>query len=214
MTISEIIAQIMAFMGLGSNIISVQCKRRRLILAFQVLGNILYGLQYVFLRAWPGFTISIISAIECVVVYYYANYASSCNKEVENARKAGRPLSEDEMAQLCTDEKKFNGKMPVLVFVLMLVAITVMGFLSYRTPMDLLPIVVTAIYTWAIWQPDTKKFRLAAVTFPICWFIYNMYVGAWVSMCTSVVEFISAIAAIVRIDVVKYNHNHGGQEHN
>ena len=136
MTISEIIAQIMAFMGLGSNIISVQCKRRRLILAFQVLGNILYGLQYVFLRAWPGFTISIISAIECVVVYYYANYASSCNKEVENARKAGRPLSEDEMAQLCTDEKKFNGKMPVLVFILMLVAITVMGFLSYRTPMD------------------------------------------------------------------------------
>lgn len=37
---------------------------------------------------------------------------------------------------------------------------------------------------------------------PVGWFIYNMHVGAWVSMCTAVVEFCSALAAIVRIDIM------------
>ena len=184
MTPHQIITQILALTGLSCNVISVQVNRRRWIVFFQVAENLLYSLQYVFLSAWSAFTVSIISAVECIIVYYYAN----------------------------RDPDSPNSKMPLWLMLLIMAVISVVGLIQYRGPFDAIPVVVTAFYTWAIWQPNLRTFRLSAMTFPVCWFIYNWHVGAWVSVGTSVIEFISATSAVIRFDVLKYNHNHDRKE--
>lgn len=187
MTANAIIAQVLALLGLGSNIASVQCRRRIWVLAFQIAANIFYGLQYIFLGVWSAFAVSITSALECIVVYGYAN-----GSQAEQRR---HPL-------------------PLAVLLAIMAITTIFGLVGYAEPLDLLPIIVTVVYSWAVWQSNLRTFRLVAMLIPVCWFIYNMQVGAWVSMCTAVVEFGSAVAAVIRIDMLKYNHNHGGKKHN
>ena len=63
MTSAQIIAQVLGFVGLGCNITSVQCKRRRWVLTFQALADIVYGAQYIFLAAWSGLAISLWSRL-------------------------------------------------------------------------------------------------------------------------------------------------------
>ena len=201
MTIGEIMAQIFALAGLGSNIASVQCKRRIWVLLFQIAANVLYAVQYVFLDAWPAFAVSMVSAVECIVVYYYANRAGRAGTDL------GKPLTSDQTdtGRRQTDNKADDNKvarMPLPVLLLIMIATTVFGLMDYTGALSLLPIIVTIAYSWAVWQPNLRIFRVIAVLIPICWFIYNMHVGAWVSMCTAVVETISALSAIVRIDIL------------
>ena len=201
MTIGEIMAQIFALAGLGSNIASVQCKRRIWVLLFQIAANVLYAVQYVFLDAWPAFAVSMVSAVECIVVYYYANRAGRAGTDLE------KPLTSDQTDTGCrqTDNKADDNKvarMPLPVLLLIMIATTVFGLMDYTDALSLLPIIVTIAYSWAVWQPNLRIFRVIAVLIPICWFIYNMHVGAWVSVCTAVVETISALSAIVRIDIL------------
>lgn len=201
MTIGEIIAQVFALAGLGSNIASVQCKRRIWVLLFQISANVLYAVQYVFLGAWPAFAVSMVSAVECIVVYYYANRADRAGTDL------GKPLTSDQTdaGRRQTDNKADDNKvarMPLPVLLPIIIATTVFGLMDYTDTLSLLPIIVTIAYSWAVWQPNLRIFRVIAVLIPICWFIYNMHVGAWVSMCTAVVETISALSAIVRIDIL------------
>ena len=193
MTIGEIMAQIFALAGLGSNIASVQCKRRIWVLLFQISANVLYAVQYVFLDAWPAFAVSMVSAVECIVVYYYANRADRAGTDL------GKPLTSDQTdtGRRQTDNKADDNKvarMPLPALLLIMIATTVFGLMDYTDALSLLP------------KPNLRIFRAIAVLIPICWFIYNMHVGAWVSMCTAVVETISALSAIVRIDVFGRKH--------
>ena len=192
MTIGEIMAQIFALAGLGSNIASVQCKRRIWVLLFQISANVLYAVQYVFLDAWPAFVVSIVSALECVVVYYYANRALTKAAEKVAAKS-------DSNVGRATNS---TAKMPLPILILIMVLTTVFGLMDYTDALSLVPVVVTITYSWAVWQPNLRIFRIIAALIPVGWFIYNMHVGAWVSMCTAVVEFCSALAAIARIDIM------------
>lgn len=165
-----IIAQALGFAGLGSNIASVQCKRRYWVLIWQIAANLLYGVQYIFLGAWSGLAVCIISALECIIVYYYANRKST--------------------------------KMPAWVLILIIVTITIAGCFSYTDTFSLIPLVVTALYSWAVWQPNLRIFRIISAIIPVGWFVYNLHVAAYVPMFTSIIECASAIAAIVRIDIL------------
>ena len=185
-------AQIFALAGLGSNIASVQCKRRIWVLLFQISANVLYAVQYVFLDAWPAFVVSIVSALECVVVYYYANRALTKAAEKVAAKS-------DSNVGRATNS---TAKMPLPILILIMALTTVFGLMDYTDVLSLVPVAVTIAYSWAVWQPNLRIFRIIAMLIPVGWFIYNMHVGAWVSMCTAVVEFCSALAAIVRIDIM------------
>ena len=195
MNLNSIIAQCLAFLGLGSNIASVQCKRRIWVLFFQISANVLYAVQYIFLDAWPAFATSIVSAVECLIVYYYANQVL--------VKKVDKNISEDSgRVKSGKDNNVEEGKMPLPVLLLIILATIGFGLLDYKDTLSLLPIAVTIAYSWVVWQPNLKIFRAVSVLIPACWFIYNMHVGAWVSMCTAVVEFGSAIAAVIRIDIL------------
>lgn len=173
MPINEVLAQIFALMGLGSNVASVQSDKRRWVLVFQVLANLLYGMQYIFLSAWPALGVSVISAVECIIVYYYAKWHAGS-----------------------------NGKMSLPILILIIIAIIIVSLLTYTDIYSLIPAVATITYTIIVWQPNLLAFRLASAFISACWFVYNLRARAWVSVATSVVEFVSAVVAVARLDIL------------
>lgn len=186
-----VIAQLLSILGLVSNIASVQCKKRRAILFFQIMANLFYALQYVFLGAWSALVITLISAVECVVIYYYA--VKKYTPEEEKLLRRGA-----------------NGeiRMPLSVLIVTMVAVIAAGMWTFFTadkmdPLALFPTVITTAYTWAIWQPNLTIFRAIMAAIPAGWFCYNLHVKAYVAVVTSVFEFASAAEAFVRLDLLR-----------
>ena len=67
-----IIAQIMALVACGLNIISMQCKQRKNILLFFLLGNIVGATGLLLLKAYAGALIQFVFAFQTLINYIYA----------------------------------------------------------------------------------------------------------------------------------------------
>jgi len=67
----NVFAQILAIFGLLFLIISVQLNNKLKILFCKIISNIFYGLQYLFLSAFSGACMSLLSLIRNIVFYLY-----------------------------------------------------------------------------------------------------------------------------------------------
>lgn len=94
---------------------------------------------------------------------------------------------------------------PVSLWILLLViGITIYsGILSYNGLISLIPIITGIMYSIAVWQPNLKIFRINSVINALCWIFYNIQVGAYVSILSSIIELISGSIAIIKLDVLK-----------
>lgn len=97
------------------------------------------------------------------------------------------------------DKNKKQKSKGALLFLITCLAI--MTFLTYKDCFSIVALVASSVFTFGIWQNDLKTFRRIAVFVPILWFVYNWYVGAYISMFASCMEFISALVAIYRLDL-------------
>jgi hypothetical protein len=98
---------------------------------------------------------------------------------------------------------KENKEKSVLILIIFMILSIIIGLLSYTDIFSLIPIITSIMYTYGAWQNDLKKFRLIALLVPIFWFIYNIYVSAYIGLIATVIEFVSAAVAIIRLDLVK-----------
>lgn len=64
-----ILAQILAFVACGLNVISMQCKKRRKILFYLIIGNIVGAIGLILLKAYTGALIQFIFALETLINY-------------------------------------------------------------------------------------------------------------------------------------------------
>lgn len=64
-----ILAQIFAFVACGLNVISMQCKKRKSILFFLILGNIIGATGLIFLKAYAGALIQFVFGIQTIMNY-------------------------------------------------------------------------------------------------------------------------------------------------
>lgn len=69
MDVLFILAQLFAFIACGLNVISMQCKKRKSILFFLILGNIIGAVGLIFLKAYAGALIQFIFGIETIINY-------------------------------------------------------------------------------------------------------------------------------------------------
>ena len=99
-------------------------------------------------------------------------------------------------------EKK-NKPKSVFVLILFLAIGIISGGLSYQDIFSTIPLFSTLAFTWALWQSDLRKFRIIALIEPIAFFFYDFHVGAWVGMIVTALEFVGALVAIIRLDILK-----------
>ena len=65
------IAQIIGIIILIITVVSIQQKTKEGILVFQIVANLLDGIQYFLLNAITGGVIGLINVLRCIVFYYY-----------------------------------------------------------------------------------------------------------------------------------------------
>ena len=96
-----------------------------------------------------------------------------------------------------------NKDIPLYVLLITLAIILYSGFLSYSGILSLIPIITGAIYSWATWQKNMKKFRIVCIINAISWLFYNFIVGAYVGALSTIIEFIFATISLIRFDLKK-----------
>lgn len=94
---------------------------------------------------------------------------------------------------------------PVKLWILLLIiGITIYsGILSYAGPISLIPIITGIMYSTAVWQQNLKIFRINCIINSLAWIFYNIQVGAYVSILSSITELISGSIAIIKLDIIK-----------
>lgn len=97
------------------------------------------------------------------------------------------------------DEKEIPNKF-LYIYILIIV---IFGVFTFNGLISIIPILVSILYAYAVWQDNLKVYRIITIIGSISWIIYNFLVGAYVGVAGNVFQLISAIIAFIRIDVLK-----------
>lgn len=99
------------------------------------------------------------------------------------------------------EKRKINKSIISLIIFEMLAII--LGIYSYVGILSLIPITTCIMYTYATWQDNLKIFRIIAFIVPVLFTIYNIYVGAYIGIISTIIELIAALIAIIKLDILK-----------
>lgn len=95
-------------------------------------------------------------------------------------------------------EEKKHGKISNLSFLFFILLIIVIGMFTYNGIISLLPIIISLIYMYSIWQNNLNITRYLFIITAIIWIYYNMSVGAYINIIGNIFEILSGIISIIR----------------
>lgn len=94
------------------------------------------------------------------------------------------------------DKKKLKPALSVLL--LFEIVAIVSGVLSWQNIWSLIPIVVTVVFTYGLWQDNIKITRITSAFTGFGWVSYNLIVRAYVGALLDGALGISSIVALIR----------------
>lgn len=176
MTEIEIIAQIVSIAGMVANLLSYQQKAQKRIILFQFFASLLFSASFFMLGEYVGAILNLIGIARAIVFMY---------KEKTRATH---------IAWLIGFSLAFASTY-VLIF-------TVFGKEVNATNLiiQLLPVVAMIIATVSFRLSARDVRRLGLISSPL-WLIYNIFCFSIGGICTEILNIISMIVGIVRLDV-------------
>lgn len=72
------------------------------------------------------------------------------------------------------------------------------GIISWQNMWSLIPIIVSVIYTYGLWQDDVRIIKITTGMAGLGWSIYNIAVKAYVGVIQQTSQLISSIIALYR----------------
>lgn len=100
------------------------------------------------------------------------------------------------------EDKRFD---KIWIYIGVMVAYTVMAFLTFDGPISLLPIIAEYVYATALWQTNVSHIRYGTAIMVVFWLTYDIIVRAYPSAICDMIVFTSTIISIVRFRK-KINH--------
>ena len=95
-------------------------------------------------------------------------------------------------------ENKFlKTNYPLFIIIFLYVIINIF---TYDGISSLFPAIASIIYAFVLWQDEPKKIRFGSSIMLAMWFVYNLFVKAYVGAIVELVLFISSVIAIIKID--------------
>jgi len=94
--------------------------------------------------------------------------------------------------------KKKDMKPSLVVLVLFEIVAIVSGIISWQNIWSLIPIIVTVVYTYGLWQDNVTVIRITTGIAGLGWSIYDIIVRAYVGAIQEISQFISAIISLIR----------------
>lgn len=94
-------------------------------------------------------------------------------------------------------EKEF----PKWLGIIYLIISAICGFISYKSIIDILPVLGGVTYALSIIQTKEKNIRRVTMINTLCWFIYDFSVGAYTAFISDIIFTMSTIIGIIRYDI-------------
>lgn len=94
--------------------------------------------------------------------------------------------------------KKHDKNPSLIVLLLFEVIAIVSGIISWQNMWSVIPIIVTVVYTYGLWQDNVKVIRISTAIAGLGWAIYNIIVMAYVGTIQSISQLISAVIALFK----------------
>jgi hypothetical protein len=91
----------------------------------------------------------------------------------------------------------------VYVLVLFIILLLGVGFLTYDGPLSTFPIIITILYTYGTWQPNTRILRLIFFVCAWMWIYFNYNVGSYILIVGNAMEIISSVVSFFRFGLLK-----------
>ena len=98
---------------------------------------------------------------------------------------------------MVSPERKDN-KTSIYSLLFFILSIVILGVLTVRNYLSLIPIIITFSYSIAIWQKNMNINRIVYVGAAVLWTYYNYNVGAYVPFAGNIFEIISGTIALIR----------------
>lgn len=98
---------------------------------------------------------------------------------------------------------KYKWAKSPLWFVFFVVALVVVGIITWGGWISICAILGAVFSTIALWMKDAKKVRLISLLVAPCWIIYNIYYGTWAGVINELIATTSIVIGIIRLDLKK-----------
>lgn len=96
-------------------------------------------------------------------------------------------------------KKKIPSKLIPLYFLISILA----GFITYKTYIDILPILCSILYVFTIIQTKEKYIRILSLLSILVWIIYMFFTRAYTTMILEIFLLMSTVIAIIKYDILK-----------
>lgn len=163
-----VLSQVLVIINYVLLIISYQLKNRKTILIVNFVSTISISIAYLLLSAYTGFAMAIVSIIRNII--FLAN-----NKKRKKITK-----------------KDVNILLLLCAISVLFTVFTYDGFFS------LMPLVATILYTYSIWQKDTKVYKILGIPVCLAAITYNIYINSIFGIIFEICLAISAIIGLTR----------------
>lgn len=83
-----------------------------------------------------------------------------------------------------------------LLFISILIIISTI--FTYSGPLSLLSVLATALYTYSVWQKDTKLYKILGVPISLLWISYNVYIYSIFGIILESILLMSAVGGFIK----------------
>lgn len=165
--ITYILSQIFIIISYILLLFTYQSKSRKNILIFNFVSLIATGLSYAFLSAYSGLTMVFVAIIRNIIFYI-------------DEKKNGK-------------SSKNNTKDYIILAILYLISI-IFAILTYKGILSMMSVFATMLYTFSVWQKNTKVYKLLGTPVETIGIVYNIYIF---SIFGIILETIVAISTVI-----------------
>lgn len=169
-SISYILSQIFIILNYVFLVITYQLKDHKKILLFNIASLTSAGLSYIFLSAYTGLAMVIISIIRNIIFIIYKNR---------------------------TNQKSITPK-DLYILIGIYIVIIILATLTYDGLWSLMSVLATIIYTYSVWQKNTKIYKWLGIPVSLCWITYNIYIASLFGIILEGILMTSAIIGLIR----------------
>lgn len=148
-SVTYILSQIFTIIMYGLLGITYYAKDRKKVLIISFLSLIANAIAYILLNAWSGLAMCIVALVRNIIFLI---------DEKKNGKR-----------------DKINKK-DVIILIILFIILIVSGIFTYDGFLSLLSVFATALYTYSVWQKNTKIYKLLGIPIGILWVLYNIYI--------------------------------------
>ena len=169
--ITYILSQIFIIISYILLAFTYQTKNRKNILIFNFGSLIMTGLSYIFLSAYSGLAMVGVAIIRNIIF-------------IIDEKKNGK-------------SNKNSTKDYVILAILYMISIA-FAIITYNGILSMMSVAATMLYTFSVWQKNTKVYKLLGMPIEAIWIIYNVYIFSIFGIILESVLAVSTVVGYIR----------------